>query len=496
MVIFGLYLLADVLPPTIGGHKLRTVDLLADVKAEEDDFYEEYENYADDDEEEEEEEVKKEAKETEEKEEKKNGILLALSAEWLADADTGTIKKTPILLPLPPRPTTATTNTCPEGMTCIIDFADSTSRGMEPYYRAIERMKQDGGGVRVAFFGDSFIEADIMTADLREMLQKEYGGCGVGFVDIGSKFNNFRPTVVHNFGGWQSRATTDSTGFNRSKQGIAMRYFLPSAGAYVEYKGQRKYASQLDSFQLASIYFNTQGKVSLTAQINGGSERSEVFMGSDRLQRMQVKGNIASVRWQVKSAESAVFFGATLDGKNGIAVDNLAMRSSSGISLQTIPLATLKEFNRLRPYDLIILQYGLNVATERGRNYDHYKLRMQKTLKHLKEAFPQAGILLVSVGDRNYKTESGNLRTMPGVKNLIKYQETIAAESGVAFWNMFEAMGGEGSMVKLVQAQPPMANYDYTHINFRGGKYLAGFMFEALKHGKDEFDRRQMYENK
>lgn len=67
----------------------------------------------------------------------------------------------------------------------------------------------------------------------------------------------------------------------------------------------------------------------------------------------------------------------------------------------------MREFNEQRPYDLIILQYGLNVATERGRNYDRYIAGMQTTVEHLKEAFPQAAILVVSVGDRDYKTEEG-----------------------------------------------------------------------------------------
>ena len=146
------------------------------------------------------------------------------------------------------------------------------------------------------------------------------------------------------------------------------------------------------------------------------------------------------------------------------------------------------------PYDLIILEYGLNVATERGRNYDNYQKGLLTAINHLKECFPQAGILLLSVGDRDYKTETGDLRTMPGVKNLIRYQQNIAAESGIAFWNMFEAMGGEGSMAKLVHAKPSMANYDYTHINFRGGKHLAGLLYETLIYGKEQYDRRRAYE--
>ena len=29
------------------------------------------------------------------------------------------------------------------------------------------------------------------------------------------------------------------------------------------------------------------------------------------------------------------------------------------------------------------------------------------------------------------------------VKNLIRYQQSIAADSHIAFWNMYEAMGGD-----------------------------------------------------
>ena len=77
---------------------------------------------------------------------------------------------------------------------------------------------------------------------------------------------------------------------------------------------------------------------------------------------------------------------------------------------------------------------------------------------------------------------------MPGVKRLIRYQQALAAETGVAFWNMFEAMGGEGSMVEMVNHKPQMANYDYTHINFRGGKHIAGLLFETLMYGKEQYE--------
>lgn len=268
----------------------------------------------------------------------------------------------------------------------------------------------------------------------------------------------------------------------------------PRNGAYVELRGQNKYASLLDTCQRASIFFYNKDSVLLSARVNKGESKNYFLGPSDGLQQVQVDGRIGSIRWTVDRADSALFYGLAMDGKKGIILDNFSLRGSSGLSLRGIPVQTLKQFNRQRPYDLIILEYGLNVATERGRNYDNYQKGLITAIEHLKECFPQAGILLLSVGDRDYKNENGELRTMPGVKNLIRYQQNIAAESGIAFWNMFEAMGGEGSMAKLVHAKPSMANYDYTHINFRGGKHLAGLLYETMIYGKEQYDRRRAYE--
>ena len=108
-------------------------------------------------------------------------------------------------------------------MTCIEDYSDSTRRGMAPFMK-LSTVSLPGlpapmtALVRIAVFGDSFIEADIFTADLREMLQKRFGGCGVGFVTITSMTSGYRPTVRHQFGGWASHAVTDSVYFDRKNK--------------------------------------------------------------------------------------------------------------------------------------------------------------------------------------------------------------------------------------------------------------------------------------
>lgn len=398
-----------------------------------------------------------------------------------------------ILLPPPVKP--AFVDTCKAGMTCIEDYSDSTKYGMTKLYAALSKVKEMNRPVRIAVFGDSFIEADIFTADLRSLLQTRYGGSGVGFIPVTSMTSGYRPTVRHSFGGWSSHCVTDSI-FNSKQQGISGHYFVPRSGAYIEAKGQTKYGNHLDTCEVATLYFVNKGTLQITSRVNNKETQQYEPEAEGSLQFVSTKGQIGSVRWQINQADSALFYGLSMDGEKGICVDNFSLRGSSGLSLRGIPGEMLRQFNAQRTYDLIVLQYGLNIATERGKNYDKYKAGMLTAIEHLKTCFPQAGILVLSVGDRDYKTETGELRTMPGVKNLIRYQQAIAAESSVAFWNMFEAMGGEGSMAKMVHAKPSMGNYDYTHINFRGGERLAKLLYETMMYGKEQYDRRLKYEDR
>ncbi len=444
LVVSGLLALHFLPSVSIGGKTLRQVDILADLRPD----------MSDD-------------------------AMLADSAQMI----------------LPPLPKPVFVDSCKQGVTCIEDYADSTGCGMGFFYEALEKRAELGRPVRIAYFGDSFIEADILTADLREMLQERFGGCGVGYVSLTSPISGFRPTVEHSFEGWTSHTVTDSVGFDRSCQDLSNRYFSASPGASVTLKGVRKYASLLDTCAVSAFYFRSPDSVRVSALVNG--KQSSVFNlpGDSLLRTVSVKGKIGSVKWTVEDAdENATFYAATMDPKEGIVLDNFSTRGSSGQQLMGVPAALLKQYNRLRTYDLIILQYGLNVASEKGVDYNYYKTPMKRVVNYFKKMFPQASMLIVGIGDREYKTNTGELRTMPGVRNLIRYQQALAAETKSAFWNMYEAMGGEGSIVKMANNKPPMANYDYTHINFRGGKHVAKMLFDALVYGQEQYERRKAYE--
>ena len=116
---------------------------------------------------------------------------------------------------------------------------------------------------------------------------------------------------------------------------------------------------------------------------------------------------------------------------------------------------------------------------------------MKKAIEAFRSAFPEASILVVSVPDRDQRTADG-ITTLQEVKDLVSLQAQLAADSHVGFYNFYQAMGGQGSMKKLVDGN--LANKDYTHLSFGGGKLVAKKMYSSFIAGFDNYKRRKALE--
>ena len=104
----------------------------------------------------------------------------------------------PVVAAKPAKP--AYVDTCRAGVECIDDYSTGRS-GMIPLYEALHNRNNLGRPVRIAMLGDSYIEGDILSADLRQLLQEHFGGSGVGLVPSplslsGVQFDMFQPCDV------------------------------------------------------------------------------------------------------------------------------------------------------------------------------------------------------------------------------------------------------------------------------------------------------------
>lgn len=368
-----------------------------------------------------------------------------------------------------------------EGDVVLFEDFSPGKDGLSHLLTAISQRASLGRPVRIAFLGDSFIEADIFTQDVRSQLQALYGGCGVGYVSMHSDFPGFRRSVVQSDNGWEVHSVLKPREADWSLMALHQQYFVPLEGACAQYRGTTR-VERADSWTLSRFVFIARNDCSVDLKVGNGEWQSFAVTGSPEIQSLEVAGQ--TDRFQVRTGAIAGFtaIGVWLDDTQGMAVDNISTRGYSGLSLVSLPAARCAQMEAVVPYDAIVLQYGLNVMTPEILHYEAYARKMVAVINHLKSCYPNTDIILMGVGDRSRKM-NGAFATMPAVLALSRAQRLAAKNAGVVFWDTFAAMGGANGMVDYVAQK--QANKDYTHINHKGGRRLAGEFVKSLEYSME-----------
>lgn len=367
----------------------------------------------------------------------------------------------------------------------IEDFSGD-GKNLKHFYYALQNA--DKRQVRIAFFGDSFIEGDIISSFMRDTLQQVFGGDGVGLVPMASEISGFRKSIKHTYANWETYSLLTSQD-DTIPMGISGYTYLPKEDNTVTYKPGK--VPHQENFKVVKLLYQNAGSASINYVINGGPEVSQTFEKSDSVKQFIVTHQgMQSIQLRAAPPDSLRFFGISFEDTQGVYVDNFSMRRNSGIALTKLSPALLRQFNDFLDYKLIILQYGLNVASENdSTNYEWYTRRMVKIIKDLKEVFPKTSFLLLSVSDRGTNKE-GKVVTMESIPKMRTMQREIARKSGIAFWDMFEAMGGRNSIAHYTEAKPPLAAKDYTHLTHLGGNKIGRKLADALLHEYNKHEKK------
>ncbi|MCF6268122.1 MAG: GDSL-type esterase/lipase family protein [Melioribacteraceae bacterium] len=349
---------------------------------------------------------------------------------------------------------------------------------LNKFFSALKKTKNKQ--VRIAHYGDSTLEGDLISADLRELFQKKFGGNGVGLLPITSHDAKFRKTTDLSFSDDWITETVFSRNKDRLPVGINGQVFVNSDGSWVKMKTNNRYKT-VRKFDVAKLFYSkAKSNAKIKYILNGKKGVTKSLSAGKGLKVLEIKNKGSkSIKIEFPRSESAYYYGVSLESKSGVFVDNYALRGNSGVDLKKISNEYLKDFQKEMDYKLIILEFGLNILSGRKTNFTKYERDMVKIINKMKKAMPDASFLLVGVHDKCIKKGSKFI-TDPTVLKLIKAQKSIADKADIAFWNLFEAMGGENSMVEWVNANPPRAFKDYIHFNDIGAKKEAEMLFAEL----------------
>lgn len=343
--------------------------------------------------------------------------------------------------------------------------------GLKSFFEALKKKSRGDEPVYIAALGDSFIEADIFTLDVRRLLQQRYGGEGVGWMPLYSQVSGYRQGVSQKSRGWKETTLLQKS---KSPYPLSGRAFTASGKASVEYvlseepdvknSVTRLYYASSEDFSVRYTAGDSTMMLTLPPQSGIGAYTFPMSGGK--------------VALSVEDAGGATFYGMSLESRGGVVLDNHSLRGNTGIPLASLDKSLGEGLRSERPYRLIILQYGLNVVNAKQRNYRSYGNTMIKVVQRLREVFPEASILIMGVSDRGVR-DSGRFVSMPSLGGFIAEQRRVAQETGVVFWDTYAAMqrlGGIGGFVSKGWAAK-----DYTHMSFKGGRRLAEEMLKAFE---------------
>jgi lysophospholipase L1-like esterase len=381
-------------------------------------------------------------------------------------------------------------DTCPNGMTCIEDYSKNKNE-LSKIFESLNEIHEKKSKVRIAFFGDSFIEGDIFTSEIRKRLQNRFGGGGVGFVPITSEVAGFRQTIIHKFVNFESYNIISHSNY-KIPFATGGYCFFPLPGNILYYAGVKN-KPRLKTFNNVRLFYETNQALPIKYTANHSQNQFQT-LATNKLESQLIKNlKTNSISFNFPSNKSLKLYGLSFEDSSGVNLDNFGMKSNSGVNLNNILARKHVEFDSLQNYKLIVLQYGLNAVGPTTYNLKWYINSMTRVVKRIKKYYPQATILLLSVSDRATRV-NGKIETMPTIPIMVEAQRKIAKEAGIAFWDLYNGIGGKNTIVKFVNSKPALANKDYTHLNFKGGEKVAEiftntFLFEYKKyHDKKKFN--------
>jgi lysophospholipase L1-like esterase len=369
---------------------------------------------------------------------------------------------------------------------------DDSQGSLDRFYWALSRSerREPGAVTRIIHYGDSPTTSDLITGDIRSLLQRHFGDAGHGFVLADNPWAWYHHAGVKVFGlGWRmlsaSRFDADDGMF-----GLGGVTFSGSPPAHTTIRLERTVASQIE--------------ICFLEQPDGGD--FTVSAGGHLLGRTSTAGDSKSagfavfhveppaVEVSVHVAEGNVrWFGLISEGPGpGVVYDSLGLNGGSiTVLARMFNQAHWTEQLRHRRPDLIVINYGTNEAGFAGFIEREYEGELKEAIRRIRRAVPNSSVLIMSPMDRGQRTPSGDIETMPTIPKLVEIQRRVARETGSAFFDTFDAMGGEGTMARWYDADPRLVAADLIHPFGDGGRIVASLFTKEILAGLARFKHRQ-----
>ncbi|MCH7827691.1 MAG: hypothetical protein IIC75_06960, partial [Bacteroidetes bacterium] len=230
------------------------------------------------------------------------------------------------------------------------------------FFRALKGSRTNK--IRIAHYGDSILLGDVITENLRQNFQRKFNGDGIGFLSIVPDDIRMKRTISQTFSYDWERGSLSKGNPKRFPIGISGLTARAKSNSWIKLK-TTKFMKTSRTFKTARIFYSGANSSSSIEYSLGGSKFKIVKLKSSRnINQLILTSfqNVLTLEIKFRGAKGVFFYGISLENGNGIYVDNFPLTGNSGVSLTKIKKQTLKDFNKLMNYKLIIIKFGYNAS--------------------------------------------------------------------------------------------------------------------------------------
>ncbi len=344
---------------------------------------------------------------------------------------------------------------------------------LDKFFNKLATVKRRIEPVRVMHFGDSHTAADILTAQIRNQFQRDFGDGGAGYMVPRNPMSTPRRGVVS---GATSGWVVDGIGGRVEDRGI---YGLAGIGLSTTQVDERAWLeTNCNHFEV--YYLRQPGGGTIDILIDGQTVLEQpISLASDaplpdyytfdtpadRTHRIEIRTTTPGKARILGIVTEHIAPGVSYDvlGINGARAKRLVSWNDT---------AFVDNIVQRKP-DLIIVAYGTNEVTDDDWTIESYQRMFANILRLFRRAAPQASILVYGPPDRGDVARAGS--KMPA---MIAAQRRAALEVGAAFWDSYGAMGGGGSMD--VWASMGLGQGDRVHLSKDGYIRMGSMFYEDI----------------
>ncbi|MGB8223407.1 MAG: GDSL-type esterase/lipase family protein, partial [Polyangiales bacterium] len=135
----------------------------------------------------------------------------------------------------------------------------------------------------------------------------------------------------------------------------------------------------------------------------------------------------------------------------------------------------------LRGVNLIVLGFGGNEASDE-RTEEAFYQDYVRVLDRMRQGREDLSCLVFAPLDQA-RRHQGRIHTLPMIPRIVAAQRRAAFDSGCAFYDTWQAMGGEDAMRHWYDAQPRLAMGDFRHATPAGYEIIGNMFYKAILAG-------------